>query len=561
MADETLQDLQKQLVGLKVKLAVENAQKKRRAGYRDPAYDPTEGTGEFLGMKLGKTDESSKELENYLAAGAGSVKRAALGAGNILLTDSPEAFSDKALKEHDEMTGPLKSTKAGLAGDITGSALATAPLGGGWGAVPKIAANSGKVLKFATGLTGRGAIEGGVSSALYADPDKRGDKALEGAGIGGGLGLGGSVLGRTIRGVAQKSPDAENLRFMADQYGEKSFVPLAQAVGDEGDILSRGIKTLYKEALPYIPGVSGKVQKQYRELGDTFRNVSLKEADKFGVLTPAHLKNPEAAVAELKKAIDDGYRNSVKSYTFDLPDAGLRARQMTTRLKQAHPNIDPTTLKKTIDEAEKHFDRFSGGQPKIAGENLLNAKNAINTAIETARGPEKTALATIVEMIEHRFQTRMKGPDHEVYMKAKDAWKDFLALSSVTRHVDEYTPTHLRRASKKGTDERQVARTFGKVLKGAVGMPGAAGRVGNKMLQTAVGWGGVGTLGAVAGLPIMLGTLGGANALATKGVQKTLMGDTAMQRKLIEALRRDPTLSRMLGSAGRGAVTAETAKE
>lgn len=536
----TLEELQRQLVQLKVKKAVRDAQQRRLAGERDPAYDPTAGMG---------------TVEKLAVGNSAGFQRGLKGLVNLALPDSltPEFASDANLAEQDQLDAALKNTTAGGIGSMIGEVGSTLPIGGGSGSLAKMGLKPGAsfLLKTLGSVPVRGAVEGGITGAALSAPDERGENATFGAGIGGGLGFAGKVLGRLGRGLGQKSTEARNLEFLAAQHGETPFIPVAQAIGDDSGLISRVVKSIYKEGLPYTPGVTGQLQNQGRQLADTFRRVALKEADHFKVLTPAMLKNTDAAVGALRSAINKAYE-PVKKHLYSLPTAATQERHIIAQLKRSFPTIDNTTLGKAMAPILESLNRFSNGTMRITGDNLLNAKNQISRAIAGMQGPEKVAAVETVNMIERLLKQQTPGAAFESYVKANAAHADARALERSIKGINEFGPEVLFRNSARAPNQRQVARTYGKVLKGTLGLPGAAGRW--------IARGATAALGAYS-LPVAAAGLGAANLAGTKTAQKLVMGDTALQQLLVKALNKDEEARRLLGSAFRTTQTAQLGEE
>jgi hypothetical protein len=534
----TLEELNKQLAQLKAQRAVKRARAQREAkGGIDPSIDPTAEMGTLERLAVGNT---------------AGFRRGAAGLTNLALPDSltPKWASDDALRGYDQQDKALKDTTAGGIGSLIGEVASTLPVGGGAGTTAKL---GGSVLKRTlASLPVRGAVEGAITSAATASPDNQGGAAGVGATLGGGLGVAGKVVGRLGRGLAQRSNEAENLAFAAAQHGEKPFIPLSQAVGDDADTLSRLTRTLYKDALPYVPGVSGQLKSQGKKLGDSFRRTAMKEADSVGpnkVLTPGLLANPEAAIPKLRAAVTKGFDDSVGARSYTLPIPSVREAMIRGQLRRAFPHIDDTTVKKTVEAALEEMDRFSSGKNSIHGKNLLNAKNAISDRIGAASGIEKAALMEVDNMIKTQIERQTPADVFEAYKRAQNAHMDVLGLEKAFKRADDtFSPSVLRRSTNPKAGNRQIARTFDRVLKNSVGTPSAEGR---RLGQIATG------VAGVANLPLTLLAVGGANVAARPGVQNALMGQTAMQQYLVRALQKNPDLRRFGGSAARAALTTQ----
>ena len=121
------------------------------------------------------------------------------------------------------------------------------------------------------------------------------------------------------------------------------FVPVAQAADDEGDIVTKAAKTIYRDVPPLAPGVSAQVKGQSRRAMDAVRELALDAADPTGTNLQAGAgRNPTATLSALKDAFDQEYASTVKNYVFPVP-SDFRD-QVATRIKAAMPKVDDETL-------------------------------------------------------------------------------------------------------------------------------------------------------------------------------------------------------------------------
>ena len=115
--------------------------------------------------------------------------------------------------------------------------------------------------------------------------------------------------------MAQKSAAARDLEGLAAQRGKGVFIPVAQAADDEGDLVTKATKGLYKDVLPVVPGVSSQIKGQSRRAMDTVREMALETADPTASTVQAGAgRNPQATLSALKDAFDQEYADTVKSY-------------------------------------------------------------------------------------------------------------------------------------------------------------------------------------------------------------------------------------------------------
>lgn len=172
-----------------------------------------------------------------------------------------EYYGDEAIRDQDKRDSPLSRTTKGRIGQTIGqsavAAAATAPLGG----IGGLSSGGGVLTRTLAAPTTRAALEGAVGGAAAADPDQQGRGAAEGATA--------SVVanklmqgaGRTVRGLVKKN---EATRDLEDLAGQSLDIPLSQAASDE-DMISRGIRGAYQEALPNVLGVKGRIARQSKE--------------------------------------------------------------------------------------------------------------------------------------------------------------------------------------------------------------------------------------------------------------------------------------------------------
>lgn len=543
-----------QLIAEKARLEVMLAESQRAK--RMAAFERQKARGDF-DVEYRATDGMSAK-EKFGAGVASGTLQLLKGAGNML-----GVVSDETAREQREKDQDLSDTGWGTVGQMTAQALLTAPVGGAVGAaakgLSKLPQATRAVQAVGRGLGsgyGRAAVEGAVDAAVMADPDNRGAAALEGMLWGAGTRGVLSAAGRGVRGLAQKSGDAQVLETYAQQHGREGFVPLAQAAADEGDLLSRGVKSLYKEALPYVPGVSGQFNAQERRLARDFRATALKEADeRLGVLTKRDLENPTQAVQKLKGAVDNHLKSTVKTYTFRLPSESHMDVALEKLVKRDFPNVDSETLSAVKSMFKGHLARFNDGLGKsagknIVGENLLEAKNAFSRQITRLSGRERAVAQKVLGQFDEIIRQQLsRGTPDQVAALAKyedglESWASIRALEEATSKAvvksGDFTPAQLARSAVSSPNERVLAQTFEKVMSNKLGVPGAPGRWFGRAMTGIAAWQG-GPVSALVGLGI-------GNSLATKSVQKALMGDTKAQQFVINALRKHPHYAEMIES-------------
>lgn len=475
---------------------------------------------------------------------------------------SPDWATDKALTDQDELDKPLAKSSMGSLGQVTGQVAAALPMG-----VPSRAAGAAQaslpvLARTLTSPAARSALEGAISGAVTAPPETQGADALMSAGLGAGLTKAGQGLKRTVSGLGRTGQAADHLEQFAEQHGKDIFIPAAQAIDDSSDIPSRLVKTLYKEVLPMIPGASGQIKSQGKNLANDIRELALKEADFKNVLSADDLLKPEQAIPKLQKAINDEYLDTVKAYSFRI-QPNFRD-DVKAKIIAASTDVDNVTLNKIATMIDEKLSRYASNKNSIVGENLLNAKNAVSDEIRGLRGAEKMAGVAGIEAIEDLVTRRlslgnspiMKG-DLARYRALSEPYAAFAAVRDATKKAvvkkGEFTPAQLTRSAKRAPVQKMLGQTADEVMSQSLGSPSPAGRV---AAYTALG--GLGFLG---GPMAVGGTIGGGNALATEMAQDLLMGRSGPQQALIDALRKNPKKMRYFGTAGRAAVTSEGGEE
>lgn len=455
------------------------------------------------------------------------------------------AFSDEAVKEQEDTDKDLEEAHpfAYTGGEIAASLPLTMATGG--------LSNAARAVPIAGRVLGSGALravlEGAGQSAILADPDERGNAALEGGMFGGVLHGTLGALGRTVRGVLQKSQATQDLEQLAGQSGRDLFVPASQAGGDEGDLLSRMTGSVYKHMLPLFPGVSGQLKRQAGKAENTVREMALSEADPIGtIIKPGSGKDATMAMGELADAFDQEYRSTVGSYAFNVPQD--LAQQLEARVRAAMPNVDDVTLKKAVGKAGGAVTRFASGNPVIDGENLLNAKGQLSGMIENMdAGPEKRALQAATGWIEEHIDNEMmsggskaNAADLQRYQELAEPMSNFKQVSQAVEAAKaqggRFSPGQLATAADPSGTIAHLGQTANQVM----GTPAAQASSEGRILAYLSGG-----YGAFHGLaPGALTLTAGANALATKTAQRIVMGDTAAQKAMSAMLAKHPEMAR-----------------
>jgi hypothetical protein len=516
----------------------------------------------------GEYDPNSREFKkkyganpSKLEAFQSGVRRLDSGAGNVLkstlgkiptwkpiLDMLPERTSDESLKETDELDQQIKEQRpwSRMGGEIAGSiplSVATAGFGAPSTGAP--------LLTRALATLGKSGLEGAVQGASASEVDEQGEGAGKGAALSMVLSLLGMGGGRLVRGLVKKSEAAEELQHLAGQHGEELHLPISQAASDK-DVVSRVAQTFYQDALPLVPGVRGRLERQGKSALEQVRNMALKEAvpDGGSLIDDAGQRAGEA-VRNIRGQLDNAYKETVESYSFNIPE-NFR-EQLSKKITAQFKNIDDTTLKKALDAAELHLKRFSSDKNVIDGQNLLNAKSAIGKAISKADDVEKGPLGEVKKYIDELIESELSIGSKKSNLVDLSRYQN---LAEPARHLTGPRKAAAAARAKKGnfsmsqlannaTDDTQMH--LAQVGNEVFSNPAAKGSFVGRILA-GVGIGGYGVFmdpgSAVAAVTI-------ANLLANKSSQRALLGDTATQKVIAELLRKYPEVASMLGSTGR----------
>ncbi len=526
------------------------------------------GTGTAEGGGVREMSVVEPSMENFRAGIGSGMLRGWKGLTNLALPDSltPEWASDENIQEMDKRDSHLP-----LSGKIIGGAAGTLPLSGGTGALLSTASKAAPAASvlartLASPYT-RSAIEGATQGAIFADPDKQGEGAALGGVLGPVLTGVGKVGGRVLRGTIAKSESAKALEQLAGQHGDDIFLPISQAASEE-DLVSRLGKTFYKDALPIVPGVKGKLQRQGALAADKLREIAIKEALPPGAQLPANAGTKvSAAVEQMTKQFDDVYDKTVKSYAFNVPK-DLKTQLAGTVKKMTDPKttVNKTTLNKVTSEVEALVKQFSDGKPSIDGQNLLNVKREISDLLKQAKNHEKPVWKAADQWIDDHIVAEMKQggskinmDDLQKYLDATPAYRAFAPVKAAAGQAADKEGRFLFRTLARVSKNSPEQRAIGQIGADTVDKSAAAGGLTGKILA-GLGMGGAG-FGAMMSPGATVAALAGGNTLATKPVQRALMGDTKLQKLLVELLRNNPNAARRAGSLARGAVVQSTVGE
>lgn len=529
-----------------------------------------------------KTSAASPDWKENLAAGlASGVNRGARGAMN-LLTKHPkfgatqsDLWSDETLKELDKTNADLEGTGAGFAGSLIGSMGVTAPVSaGGSGTV----ARGCRLIKALASPTTRAMVEGGISSAIMADPDKQGEAAAEGAAWGLGMNRAGKLLKKAVGGLVEKGADAFDLQSIGKSESKDIFVPLAQATHrgpnePKAPFLTRAISGMYKGLLPYFPGTTGQIERQAAKVGTDVEEILIKQVDKAldpagkGTLRPDVLKEPQRAVKELGDMITHNYNNTVKSYAFAIPSD--MEQQVRARIQAKRPDVPDAILDDYTEEFMGVLNRYTKNGV-ITGKNLMDVKNLFGKKPRDLAPTvnDKAMVDDLHDMFDDLVEDQLRQgnkasnlEDLATYKRTRDAWKKYTTLrdavesSKSQREGGHFTPGTMVDKAGPNLDQRQLGQAAHAVTsKPAISVTAEGRNVGRMagVLGTGIG---VGTGAGIPTLAVLGASTAAANVAATETAQRLLLGDHKTQRFIINALRQDPELARDVGFILRNAMT------
>lgn len=463
--------------------------------------------------------------------------------GNLFGVDdfTPEVASTENIREQDALDKPLEETTKGKLGQVFGGAAVASGVTGPLGSLGGGAAGGSVLARTLGASPTRAVLEGGVGGASVADPDAQGEGAAKGAVLALTLNRLLAGGGRVIRGLVNKSEAAKNLDQIAGQHGEEVFVPISQAAS-EGDTVSRLAKTLYSEGLSFIPGVKGQLTRQASDAAASVRELAIKEATPDGVtIPPGAGRRVGETIHTLRGEFNKAYDSTIKQYAFNVPDTFKD--DVSAAVKAAIPNIDDTTLARVVALADEQMTRFSSGKPTIDGGNLLNVKNELGRLVGQAPRVEKPAVRIAQQHIEDIIDDQLTQggskqniADLAKYGNLSEPYRHFVSLNKAAKSArangGNFTMNQLARAA---TDPTQLdlAQQAGGVLNNPAAGTSFTGR-------GLLGGAGLIGAGATMGPAAAGGLLLAGNAMATKTVQKALMGDLAAQRSLAEMIQQNP---------------------
>lgn len=422
----------------------------------------------------------------------------------------------------------------------------------------------------------KGSAGGATTAAVTADPEHRGEAAVEGGGIGAVLGGTLGALNRATTGVVKKSPDLQLLEgdvartnAIPGASQRKLFVPVSQGA-DPNDAISSTIGGLYRGGLPYIPGVAARLSKQSNEGIDTMMGTMLQSSAPEGHIIPGSAVNDmQLSTAEVKKAYDRIYQNLRKVDNISVPKDFKD--ELSTKIRAADPQIPKSDVDAHVEmvfnDLQHQAENNTNG--KINAFNLKNTRDNVPTLAERlgreVPAEQKAGLFdTTKEYIDDIFGNKLKQSfnlNHKSTQDILTAYKsnapnfeNFQALNAAVNspaalaNSGAFRPGGVAAKANDFTDIQGMDQSFKKVFGKSAVQPSASARVAGYPVV-------LGATGYLGHLPGLAAVLGGGNALTTKAAQRGLYGDTALQRTIEKLMEKYPRTATATGYGLRTAIT------
>lgn len=529
------------------------------------------------------TPEEAAELEQLEAVeGMGGAERFVRGFGQGAvrsvagLGNMVGLMGDERLEKMDRDHAPIADTGWGQAGRVGGN-IATFLVPGTAGA---------RMLKGAGMLPGAlraakvamAAGEGALSSAAMAAPDEQGSAATSGAMWGGGMNAAGQLGGKLLRGAVGKSKAYKLLETetaLANQrpgtIQRELFIPISQGA-DDSTMTGKLAKATYKRALPFFPGVEDRLNKQSKELAGTVGEVMMQRASPMGHTVPAWAASD---VAEATDNIADAFGREYGKLS-GIPVAVPKTFEtdLLNRIRTSNPQLPPVRARQFVGEVKRLVSELSdaSGGKSMDASNLKRLKGEVAELV--SKNDEfgkygdfyKGVVAEHVDdMFSRKWTRALQAGDTqtleaiELYKQNEELWKNFAPMHAGAKKNkslrDAINFKQIANRAAKGSDTEEIAQELNSVMQEK---PVQISQIGRNMLNL----GGAGALlasgGGLPGMAMYGGAVAGANALAGKGVQKALYGDTALQKRIAQLLLQNAGKVDVAGRAARGAVTGYT---
>ena len=385
-------------------------------------YDPKTGT---IG---GEVNPLVRALMGF---GAG-VERSVASAGELAGVISPERYQQ--LRESNE---PFTTGPAGATGEFLGEAAASTLAGGPIGRAIRI---GGPVV--------RGAIEGGATTYLTAEPEERRTAGAYGTVASGAVPAAGKVARAATRGI-DMSPAARKLTTRGVEL-------------TPGQVAPEGTWAMIEESMMRIPLVGPRVAAARERGWQQTKNLISKESAPPGY-TPPDRADVRDAYKDLKNAYDTAY-DQFKGYP--LQPAMMRVQGGNVPLTQfmAVPRqaaADPKSRRYVQTFIDNELGRIKGRQ--LDSKDLLEIRSNIRAKIRDLSGNQnfpdaegllKTAEQRATEVLESQLP-----PDVMKSLREVDAkYGNFKVLeSAIDRSKDRpdaFTPAQFSMAVKESTPSK-----------------------------------------------------------------------------------------------------------
>ena len=505
----------------------------------------------------------------------GTVKSANLGlrglgrqVTNMMLPKSmePEWATKEGIQQFEEESAEQFAKPGGSTGRFLGEAVGLAPtmlvgplLGGaaklaGSAGLARTAAGLAKVGQGAgaSGAAGRAAIESGMAGSVIAGEDNRTMGALTGAGIGAGVGGGIHRLAKSLGKGTGVTPESVQLQERAAKAGiDDMFIPAERASANSV------VRNVYGY-LRQMPMAKKALNQEMNEGMDVFRTVAAREGMGEGA-TFAQITakmTPEEQAGVLTKAKDQVY-DVIKKGNYE---ASVFDDALDPMVQLVNKNKGNTLLKKEADKLiqEARTRITSGANGRISGHDLIQYKNELaeQASLEMAEAATRPAaiakrqmIEVIDEMISKNLSRGGSGQQKNMNKMILDGWKNMRKIERELNTMIEapglakgtgrgkYRAEDLSKlAQKKGAGSTKELADLGFDVMEYHPVKVPFEKLLGNMPYFAV----MGLLSSSGVLPMVggvaaLGALG--RGLATKTVQRGIMGQTAPQRALTKAVK------------------------
>ena len=394
-----------------------------------------------------------------------------------------------------------------------------------------------------------------------------GTAAIQGATLGGALGALGAAGNRVLEGTVKKSNALTNLEndvaranALPGAAQRDLFVPVSQGA-DKEDPISSVVAGFYRGGLPYVPGVAGQLNSQSNKAIDSMMGTMLQHGAPDGYVVPAQAtKDMQLSTKQVSDAHDAIYQDLRKVDNVAYP-ATLKY-DIEARIRKADPQIpksDAQQFAQLVEDDLKH-QAENNSTGRINAFNLKNTRDNIPTLLDrigkempaeqasTMYGESKAAIDDLFgAKLQQAFNLghqgaqdilskyKLNAPNYENFRPLKDA------VEAAKANTGRFIPGGVAKRANDFTDIQGMDQNFKEIFGTKAVQPTAAARVAGYPIVA-----GIGHLAgpAAAGL-----TVAGANAMATKGFQQMLYGNTALQRSMKAYIAAHPEIAAKLAYA------------